>query len=369
MTSTELDLAWVHPRLGGLARRDTTGLGSGLSRAVADRLGFDVALVRMAFIVLTFGAGFGAALYGWGTLLTAGPTGRRPIDSLLPSFRTWSVGAQKFVVIGSTVALVALVSSVTSFPWVLAVIAVIALSLLRRRGRGGSVAPAADLTTTLDDDQLIDAWRRDMARAAGARSMPRPTPAPSRPTEVVTASPAIAVPKAWGWAVAIPLIGAAAGVATWVLVGSAVTALAAATALTGLGAIGHAVLRDSRRLPRAFLWFLAVLLASTGWLAAKTAGAPLSDAEIGPHSVTRIASDETVDLTALVADPGVEVRVVVVGSDVDILVPGSVSDLRVSSVASDVRRQAGPATDVEWPHELIIDATAARVTIVEGARS
>ena len=57
MTSTELDLAWVHPRLGGLARRDTTGLGSGLSRAVADRLGFDVALVRMAFIVLTFGAG------------------------------------------------------------------------------------------------------------------------------------------------------------------------------------------------------------------------------------------------------------------------------------------------------------------------
>ena len=95
----ELDLAWLDPSLRGLTRRDASGLGSGLCRAIAERIGVDPVLVRVALIVLILSGGLGIGLYAWGTVLTRGPSGTRPIDSVLPTFTTWSSLAQKAAVV------------------------------------------------------------------------------------------------------------------------------------------------------------------------------------------------------------------------------------------------------------------------------
>ena len=73
----ELDLAWLDPSLRGLTRRDASGLGSGLCRAIAERIGVDPVLVRVALIVLILSGGLGIGLYAWGTVLTRGPSGTR----------------------------------------------------------------------------------------------------------------------------------------------------------------------------------------------------------------------------------------------------------------------------------------------------
>ena len=66
--STELDLGWLDPGLGALQRQES-GMGSGLCRAIATRMGIDVVLVRVAFALLALSGGLGVALYAWGTAL------------------------------------------------------------------------------------------------------------------------------------------------------------------------------------------------------------------------------------------------------------------------------------------------------------
>ena len=66
---------------------------------IAERIGVDPVLVRVALIVLILSGGLGIGLYAWGTVLTRGPSGTRPIDSVLPTFTTWSSLAQKAAVV------------------------------------------------------------------------------------------------------------------------------------------------------------------------------------------------------------------------------------------------------------------------------
>lgn len=131
--STELDLGWFDPNLGALQRREASGLSTGLSRAIAERLGVDVILVRVVFVVLTFCAGLGLALYGWGTVLTRGPQGVRPVDQFLPGFRGWSPFSQKTLVVVSTIAFIATIGSAFPLPWGAGLLVLIALAVLRRR--------------------------------------------------------------------------------------------------------------------------------------------------------------------------------------------------------------------------------------------
>lgn len=276
---SELDLAWLDPRLRGLVRRDASGFGSGLCRAVAGRYGIDVTVVRVAFILMAFGAGFGLALYGWGTVLTLGASGTRPADSLLPRFGQWSLTAQKSLVVCSTVGVVIVVAALTSFPWLLAVVAGIWLLVFRHRA-AAAAAPTQASAADYDDDTLIEQWRREMAWAAGSRqprASERLATAPS--AMAITTSPVAA--SAWGWGTVLLILASVAGAVGWWLTGSFLTALAIIGATLGLACLACGVLLRERRLPRVILAVIVAVLAVTGWFAiagpdSSSATAPVS---------------------------------------------------------------------------------------------
>ena len=169
--STELDLAWLDPSCRDLTRRTADGLGSGLSRAMAQRLGVDVIIVRVAFVVLALSAGLGLALYGWGTLLTRGPQGSRPIDALLPSFRTWSLGSQKAAVIIMTLIFTFVVAASTPLPWGAGFLLLGAVIVVRRRALRGFRFPEPTGQELSVDAQLV-AWRSRLEAAAGTTVTP-----------------------------------------------------------------------------------------------------------------------------------------------------------------------------------------------------
>lgn len=359
----DVDRNWLEESIAPLRRGDSSGLGSGLSRAIAAAFGIDVILVRVAFIALTFCAGLGLALYAWGTLLTPGPHGTRPIDSTIAGYASWSRTARLALVLGSSFALVIVVGASTSLPWGLALLASLGIWWLLRRARG-HLAGAEPLPSSpaMDENELIDQWRRETAVAVG-RQVAK-APATAEPPIAPARHPSPQPVARTAWMAGLLLIVAAAGVGALCVgaLGMGVAAsLAVASIALGAAFLLFTILSPSRRLPRPLLAFLLVPLVACGWLA--TGGvAAAAPAEEGTRTVRAIATSTTVDLTDMPATGTFEI--VAVASDVTVIVPGVpeggiATTNRLSSV--DVPRD-GSGT---WPARLVIDATASSVTVVE----
>lgn len=359
----ELDPSWLDPSLRDLSRRDASGIGSGLCRAVAQRMRIDVTIVRVFFIVLALSAGLGAALYAWGTLLTRGPQGTRPIDSLLPGFSGWSPFSQKLMVVISAVLVLIACSSIAPLPWPVGVIALVVVVILRRRN--GSPLPATrDVETVYAsvDAQLAD-WRQRMGEAAGAQTQALPVldiDAPER-------APLPAAPRAtssWLAGSATLLVAAVAGLVTRFVFGwSPTLSVGAATLAAGLLACVFAVAVRTRRIPRLVLSVLAIAVACTGFLAVRSV--PVA-ATPGVLRIPLVATSTTVDL----ADydlTGVDTVVIdALASEVKVVSPGEVDDIikheRFSVVETTVSDDE-PQADKRLP-QLQIDATASSVEVV-----
>ena len=390
--STELDLGWFDPHLGALQRPEATGLSTGLSRAIANRLGVDVILVRVVFVVLAFCAGLGLALYGWGTVLTRGPQGTRPVDQVLPGFRDWFPFAQKAVVVVSTIALIATIGSAFPLSWGAGVLVLIALALLRRRNRRAAaaspqwapptvaLAPAPHLAGPptagpLDDHTLVEQWRRSISDAVGTRRAA--VPAPRHLPEVDLYGPEDeeplprpAAPQAEaGWLGGLAVMGAMA-LAAYLISGvfglSGAHALAGTTAVGGLGAVTFALVSRRRRIPRLILALLSACIVATGWLAAQTPGLAPLDAP-GTYSVRVVANDAEVDLRDVDLSQYDTVRVDALLSDVDIILPGPVRTFTTTEWFGDIYDEVYPVDASTEPLdvELQVVARLADVTVKE----
>lgn len=356
-------LSWEES-LATLRRTDSSGLGSGLSRAIALHLGIDVVIVRVTFVALTFCAGLGLALYGWGSVLSPGPNGGRPIDSIITGFRSWSPTARILLVLGTSVAIVAAVGASTSLPWGLALLAALALWWFTRRNQARGADSASLFTAQpMDENELIEQWRRQTSAAVGRRVVQPPAVA-QPPIPAPPSPPAAPAPRA-SWLAALVLTASAAGV--WVLCFAAFglsPSASTAVAAIGLGAACavFGVACRNRRLPRIVVAMLVIPLVACGWLTAGGGvGAPSGDT----HVVRVFADSTTVDLRDLTDVDTVEI--VAVASDVTVLAPGLpeggiTTTKRFSSV--DIQPDA---TSPRWPVRLVIDATASSVT-VEGPR-
>ena len=294
----ELDLAWLDPSLRGLTRRDASGLGSGLCRAIAERIGVDPVLVRVALIVLILSGGLGIGLYAWGTVLTRGPSGTRPIDSVLPTFTTWSSLAQKAAVVVTVILVMVSIGQVMPLPWAAGVLALVVWAWLRRR-KPGAVPQAEDaVDDTEDDELLIGRWRTRMASAARSAAEPaRPLPTVdlySEPAPVEGRKPRPA------WLAGLLILGAMGAVGAVLSLALGVTpmvSLAAVTIAGGALVLGYALLARGRRLPRLILVAVTVPLAMSGWLATQAAGPLLPSPDAVTYSV--IAGEKTIDLTTI----------------------------------------------------------------------
>lgn len=369
--TTHLDLGWLDPGLRGL-RRQEAGPGTGLSRAIAARLGVDVVLVRVAFALLALSGGIGVALYLWGSALTPGRDGIRPIDAHLPTFATWSRLAQQATVVGSSIALVALVSSATPLPWGPGVLLLGILVLARRGKLGGRTAAPdapAEQPVAESDDHLVARWRSTMEAAAGqdrlAASLPVVdlySPAPARPQ-------APRPPAAWGTGAGILGVAVVASAAAFVLLGSVPAALGSGMVTAGLLTVGYALVTRERRVPRPLLIALVAGMAASGWLSTQAAG-ELTASDPGVLTVKTVADSRVIDLTDTDFTDITELRVEAVASDVTVLLPawptGGVADH--TNVLSEV------TLDPAWPSErgrerldidVIVDATLSRVRIEE----
>lgn len=359
--TTELDLAWFDPSLGGIQRRPASGVTTGLSHAIAERIGVDVVLVRVVFVVLALCSGLGIALYGWGTALTRGPQGTRPIDRVLPGFRTWPAALQKIAVVVATATLMAMVGSAFPLPWGPGVLVLIVLAFMRRRAlRTTSAVPhqqpvhhpgyPAPAPGPLDDQSLIDLWRRSVTNAVGtqravvpARQLPEVDlyAEDEEPLDRESAPE----PKVSWWAGlgVLAAMLATAGVTGGLMGFSGMIALASATAVGGLGAVVFALTARNRRLPRFVLALVAVPVVATGWLAAQTssASAPLQP---DTYEVQVIAEDAVVDLRTHDLSGYDTVRVEAIASNVEVILPGPVQSISaVQSWAADVTDLTGNA--------------------------
>lgn len=366
--STELDLGWFDPQLGALQRPDATGLGTGLSRSIANRLGVDVVLVRVVFVVLAFCSGLGLALYGWGTVLTRGPQGTRPVDQFLPGFRTWSPFAQKVLVLATTIALIATIGAAFPLPWGAGVLVLIVLAVARRQAKKNAAppagwypppsAPAAPAAAgpqpahaPLDDQTLVAQWRNSITEAVGTHIAAVPLPqlpevdlyAPDEP------APRPAAPQAKpGWVGGLLVLGAmiaVTAIASGALGWSGVVSLAAATAAGGLATIVFALATRQRRIPRLILAALAVPIVATGWLATEvSAGAGPEPART--HTVRIVAEDTVVDLREMDLSGIDTVRIDALLSDVRVILPGPVESLSANTWMGDITdTTAAPSAD------------------------
>lgn len=391
--STELDLGWFDPNLGALQRREASGLSTGLSRAIAERLGVDVILVRVVFVVLTFCAGLGLALYGWGTVLTRGPQGVRPVDQFLPGFRGWSPFSQKTLVVVSTIAFIATIGSAFPLPWGAGLLVLIALAVLRRRThraaaqRGWQYPPPHPSALSpqpgtlppsqpapLDDQMLVEQWRRSLTEAVGTHRAAVPTTHALPEVDLYSAEdegplPRTLAPQAKaGWLGGLAVVAAMA--LTAFLTGElfslgGTVALAATTAVGGLGAVVFALVARRRRIPRLVLAAVAASVVTTGWLAAQTPSMPLDTP--GTHTVRVVAAEAVVDLREIDLTGINTVQVDAVLADVEVILPGPIAASTVRTWAAEVTDLTGPAgPDAEVLEvELDISAKLANVTIRE----
>lgn len=366
--STQLDLAWLDPSLDDLTRRDTDGYGSGLSRALAARFGIDVVIVRVAFVLLALSAGLGLALYGWGTALTRGPAGNRPIDSLLPSFGSWTLRSQKLAVVISSLAFTFAVAASTPLPWGTGVIALIILVFLRRKSSHG--APVKTPADPGSVDEQLASWRARMAEAAGTRLPATPTLDLDAPAARTTAAPApVRAKSSWLAGLAIVAIAGCAGVFTSLVLGGGGVEIAAVTTITaGVLVALYSLIVRQRRIPRLILGLLVVAIGATGYLATQST-IPAQPAP-GVMDLGFIgASDETLDLSTLDLEGFDEIVVHPVASNLEIVVPGEVGEIVSHKSFSNV--DIDPAlTDEDAGSDLllerlVIDATASNVDVVQ----
>lgn len=352
-------------------------MGSGLCRAIAARMGIDVVLVRVAFALLALSGGLGIALYAWGTALTRGATGVRPIDSLLPSFGRWSGAAQKATVILSTLAGVSLVSSVTSLPWGPGVILVALLVLARRSRRGGSWPPPSPPRTAfhppsgpgpvVSDEALVADWRSRMHAAVGPARGPDPLPVVDLYSpEPTAAPPAVPRPRA-AWLIGLAILAAmvAAGAVVAVVLGGPMMGLGAALVTGGSLVVLYSAVARSRRVPRPLIGVLVFAMVLGGWLAPRAAGpgvAPSADAAV--LSVHVVGQDRVIDLREddLLGIDHIDVEAI--ASDVTVLLPGSpesvTSEQRLGEVTSSFSEESTPL-DIT----VSVDATLSSVTLEE----
>ncbi|WGT46528.1 PspC domain-containing protein [Tessaracoccus lacteus] len=363
--STELDLAWLDPSCRDLTRREADGLGSGLSRAMAQRLGVDVIIVRVAFVVLALSAGLGLALYGWGTLLTRGPQGSRPIDALLPSFRTWSLGSQKAAVIITTLIFTFVVAASTPLPWGAGFLLLGVVIVVRRWALRGVRSPEPTGQELSVDAQLV-AWRSRLEAAAGTTVHT----VPELDLDTAPVVPAPAPPRARrSWLAGLAVLAAGGGVgaiAHFVAGFSDAVSLAAGVVAAGATAVVLALVMRTRRVPRLVLAALAVAVLSCGWLASQSGAGPAPDP--GVLEISATATDETIDLGEADLTGVDEVVIRAVAADITVAVPGPVgelsSDLTLSSLAADPDVETD--TGVTVLDRLVIDATASDVKVVRG---
>lgn len=363
--ANDLDRFWLEETLAPLRRSDSSGLGSGLSRAIAAHLGIDVVIVRVAFVALTFCAGLGPALYGWGTLLTVGPHGTRPIDSTIAGFRSWSKTAQLALVVGSSLAFVIIVGASTSLPWGLALLAMVGIWWLLRRGRGHiRNAEALFPAQPMDENELVEQWRRQTSAAAGRQVVP-PTPLTLLPEPEPHRPPQPAAGRAWLMGLLLIAAAVAAGALCLGVLGMSVAAsIAVSTIMLGVSLAVFAAVSRTRRLPRSLLALLILPLVACGWLS--TGGILGAAPEDGTHTVRVVATSSTVDLTELTDTDTVEI--IAVASDVKVIVPGIPEDgIMATKRFSTVDVPPGGGTPA-WSVRLVIDATASSVTVVEEKR-
>ena len=362
----DLERSWLDESLHSVQRRDTSGFGSGLSRAIAQRIGVDVVIVRVAFVVLTFCSGLGLALYAWGTLLTAGPEGKRPVDGTIRSFRDWPSGAQLALIIGTSIGLVATVAATTSLPWGLAILAVVLMAWYLRRNHAVRLPSVGGepFAEPANEDELIDEWRRRMSAATGHHSdWVAPLPVIDLDAPIAVPEPTARPRTAWAASLLLILVAAAAGAGS-VMVGlSAVTALAIGALTLGVGAIVFAAASRTKRLPRPFLAVLLVPIVACGWLSTQAAVAPAQDPTVLRFSV--VGADRVIDLSDVDLTAYTSLEISAIASDLEVVLPGHIPHADISERLSDVTYTPG---DVDTPAVLAsmrVDALLSDVRVVE----
>lgn len=330
---TQLDLAWLDPSLAEL-RRPGDGLGTGLSRAVSDRLGIDVTLVRVGFVVLALCSGLGIALYLWGTLLSYGADGRRPVDTW--GIAEWPPTGQRVFVVASTILLMVLTAAVTPLPWGAGAVFLLGFVLFRKNRRQFTSSEPGEGSmdlATLDqaeatDDVLVSRWRSTMSEASGSRPVPPPMPEDLEPHELH--DPPHKPATTWLGGLAVVALAVAAGWASFALVGAGVlTSLVTGTATLGLAIVALS-LTTRRRLPRLVLIAAGGLMALTGWLSveAATPARQSTPTELHITSVDQWEG-EVVTITPEQLEGVETLSVRAVGSTLTVVLPGIVTDVEV----------------------------------------
>lgn len=384
----ELDLGWLEPNLARLQRREASGPSAGLSRAIAERLGVDAVIVRVVFISLAFCAGLGVAVYLWGTGLTRGPQGTRPIDQVLPGFRSWSPGAQKTALVASTIIFVAICAPLFPLQWGAGVLILLALLVWRRRVRrpdgsspmhANAAAPAwgAHTVEGIGDDALVEQWREAISQATGP--VGHLATAPSLLPEVDLYSHDDTVParaaepprKANWWAGATILaVMTLTSLLTYIVLGVAGDeAVAITTAAGGAATVLFALVLRRRRVPLLAVVIVAVSAIFSGWLAVQTTSLPAAETPPDTYTVSVVADDAVVDLTTMDLTGYTAVRIDTLLADVEIILPASIEELSIDSFAAEVtdrRRSRTPVDETEvLPVAVHVSAKLSNVTIEE----
>lgn len=272
-----VDLGVVDKRLAGLERPASTGITSGLARTLADKLDFDVVLVRVALVFLGVFTGIGLAIYVWGTLLTPRVGQEAPIRRLAPGFQKLNRTLQLLIIAGSTV-LLGLIWGAGSAGTGLALasIAVTAWWLIARKagGRPAAQEPGPEPVAP-EAQETYEQWQSRMRGAVD-------------PYPVATAPAAPVAPVApkrgwWGGLGILAVGGLTMGAMRFTGIGSATTIASVGLLVMGLLLVLWSLMRRSRRIPGLVLVLCLMLAAGTavigtgGFQAQTVAGAPLAD--------------------------------------------------------------------------------------------
>lgn len=335
-----VDLGVVDKRLGGLERPASPGVTSGLARALAERLDFDVLLVRIVLVFLTIFTGLGLAIYVWGTLLTPRVGHEPPITRYAPGFAQWNRTTQLLIIGGSSLLIGLLWGAGSAGTGIaLAIAAIVAWLLISRRSPQSK--PAAAESAAIQDpvpapeaDETYEAWQ---ARMRGAvESHPAPTSRPSSPPS--SNPPASPAPRrSWLGGLAVLGVGAVAGLVP-VLLGvlNPLTIASSALGAMGLALVAWSLLRRSRRIPGLVLAVCLVMAATTAVLSLPGAGVQSvtgsPQAPGGSEFDYFNAKDVELDFSG-VTDGGIEINAVL--SEIRITLPEG-ARIEVNQVGSTV---------------------------------